>query len=150
VGWYGHNAGQDSGPVSLPQIQEIGRSERKSAWACPACGGRMSVIAVIRPSGVCRVVLIVVPAFGGLRHSRSHVRADSYSSTVQTVYINTPFALGNSEVTYTLWDEVSGWGLNQPENRWYIGLAPYAGQPGTPSSDDYTRPARTPKASSNP
>jgi hypothetical protein len=65
----------------LPQNQEIDRSERKSAWAhllakvyevdvwaCPDCGGRMSVIAVIRPSGVCREVLIVVPAFGGRRH----------------------------------------------------------------------------------
>ncbi len=61
LGWYGRDAGQDSGPVSLHQNQEIGRSERKSAWArllakvyevdvwaCPACGGRMSVIAVIR------------------------------------------------------------------------------------------------------
>jgi hypothetical protein len=61
VGWYGRDAGQDSGPASLPQNQEIDRSERRSAWArllakvyevdvwaCPACGGRMAVIAVIR------------------------------------------------------------------------------------------------------
>jgi hypothetical protein len=60
-GLYGRDAGQDGGPTSLPQNQEIGRTERKSAWArllakvyevdvwaCPACGGRMSVIAVIR------------------------------------------------------------------------------------------------------
>jgi hypothetical protein len=39
-------------------------------WACPACGGRMSVIAVIRPSGVFREVWIIVPASGGPRHPR--------------------------------------------------------------------------------
>ena len=91
MGWYGRDTGQYSGPTSLPQNQEIDRSERKSAWArllakvyevdvwaCPDCGGRMSVIAVIRPSGVCRVVLIVVPAFGGLRHSRSHRDSKNY------------------------------------------------------------------------
>jgi hypothetical protein len=53
----------------LSQNQEIGRTERKSAWArllakvyevdvwaCPDCGGRMAVISIIRDPAEIRII----------------------------------------------------------------------------------------------
>lgn len=69
-GWYGHTEAPDVELACVFQDREVGRTERRSAWArllakvyevdawsCPACGGRMSVIAIIRdPVEIRRIV----------------------------------------------------------------------------------------------
>ena len=68
-GWYGHSEAPYGGPTCMSQDFEVGRAERKSTWArllakvyevdvwaCPDCGGRMSVIAIIRdPAEISRI-----------------------------------------------------------------------------------------------
>lgn len=69
-GWYGRTEGSDCVPACASQDWEVGRAECKSAWArllakvyevdawaCPACGGRMSVIAVIRDPAEIRKII---------------------------------------------------------------------------------------------
>jgi DNA-directed RNA polymerase subunit RPC12/RpoP len=65
--WYGRNATADPAPSDAPNDREVDALCRRRAWtrllakvhaidvlACPRCGSRMSVIGVIRPSGVRR------------------------------------------------------------------------------------------------
>jgi hypothetical protein len=68
---HGRSASQNNGSTLLPNDREIGQGERRSAWArlltkayevdvwtCPACGGRMSIIAIIRDPAEIRKIIV--------------------------------------------------------------------------------------------
>ena len=87
------------------------------------------------------LIKITYAVLAEVNSTNPFVRADTYSSTIQTVYMNTPFALANSEVPGALWEEVSSWGLSRDPSVYYIGLYPDAGTAGIPATNDGTQPA---------
>ena len=85
---YGRVTGQDAGFRHLLQDREIGQAQRRSAWArllakvyevdawaCTACGGRMSIIAVIRDPAEIHNIVACLAKRGGDRLRRDDHRS---------------------------------------------------------------------------